>query len=106
MQIEKVRMSLWMILQKKLCRLVIILIHLHGYQIQVLLTHIYQNEVNKMRVTEIDTVLETIICFATGDEPNKLRNYLAFLFQNKNLQKEVEQVFGEYVAKNLYAIVY
>lgn len=60
MQIEKVRMSLWMILQKKLCRLVIILIHLHGYQIQVLLTHIYQNEVNKMRVTEIDTVLETI----------------------------------------------
>lgn len=46
------------------------------------------------------------ICFATVDEPNKLKDFLEFLFQNKNLQKEVKQVFGEYVAKNLYAIVY
>ena len=45
-------------------------------------------------------------CFATVDESNKLRNFLSFLFQNRNLQKEVEQVFGNYVAKNLYAIVY
>lgn len=45
-------------------------------------------------------------CFATVDEPNKLKDFLRFLFQNKNLQKEVEQVFGNYEQDNLYAIVY
>ena len=45
-------------------------------------------------------------CFATVDEPNKLKEFLKFLFQDKNLQKEVEKVFGEYKVENLYAIVY
>ena len=45
-------------------------------------------------------------CFATLDEPNNLRDFLGFLFENKSLQEEVEQVFGDYVAENLYAIIY
>ena len=45
-------------------------------------------------------------CFATVDEPNKLKEFLEFLFQDKNLQKEVEKVFGDYKVENLYAIVY
>ena len=45
-------------------------------------------------------------CFAKVDESNKLREFLEFLFQNKNLQEEVEKAFGNYVEENLYAIVY
>ncbi len=45
-------------------------------------------------------------CFSTCDEPNKLADFLNFLFENKTLKKEIEQVFGEYIEENLYAVVY
>ena len=66
------------------------------------------NLTGKKRIEDIPKEILTIrnSCFATVDEPDKLKDFLKFLFQNKYLQKEVEQVFGEYVVKNLYAIVY
>lgn len=45
-------------------------------------------------------------CFSTCDEPNGLANFLKFLFENKTLKKEIEQVFGDYIAEDLYAVVY
>ena len=45
-------------------------------------------------------------CFSTCDESNGLTHFLKFLFENKTLKKEIEQVFGGYIAENLYAVVY
>ena len=45
-------------------------------------------------------------CFSTCDEPNGLADFLKFLFENKTLKKEIEQVFGDYIAEDLYAVVY
>lgn len=45
-------------------------------------------------------------CFSTCDEPSKLTDFLKFLFENKTLKEEIEQVFGDYIAENLYAVVY
>lgn len=45
-------------------------------------------------------------CFSTCDEPNGLADFLKFLFGNKTLKKEIEQVFDDYIAGNLYAVVY
>lgn len=45
-------------------------------------------------------------CFSTCNDPNGLIDFLKFLFENKNLKKEIEQVFGDYYAENLYAVVY
>lgn len=45
-------------------------------------------------------------CFSTCDEPNGLADFLKFLFKNKTLKKEIEQVFDDYIAENLYAVVY
>lgn len=45
-------------------------------------------------------------CFSTCDEPNGLADFLKFLFENKTLKKEIEQVFDDYIAENLYAVVY
>lgn len=45
-------------------------------------------------------------CFSTCDEPNGLANFLKFLFENKNLKKEIKQVFGDYIPENLYAAIY
>lgn len=45
-------------------------------------------------------------CFSTCDEPNGLADFLKFLFENKTLEKEIEQVFGDYIAENIYAVVY
>lgn len=45
-------------------------------------------------------------CFATYDEPNRLADFLKFLFENKTLKEEIKQAFGDYIAENLYAVVY
>lgn len=45
-------------------------------------------------------------CFSTCDEPNGLVDFLKFLFENKTLKKEIEQVFDDYNAEDLYAVVY
>lgn len=45
-------------------------------------------------------------CFSTCDEPNGLADFLEFLFENETLKKEIEQVFDDYIAENLYAVVY
>lgn len=45
-------------------------------------------------------------CFSTINESNKLRDFLEFLLHDKNLQEEVERVFGNYSIENLYALVY
>lgn len=45
-------------------------------------------------------------CFSTCDEPNGLADFLKFLFENKNLKTEIEKVFDDYIAENLYAVVY
>ena len=45
-------------------------------------------------------------CFSTFDEPNGLTDFLTFLFDNKVLIEEIIKVFGDYVAENLYAVVY
>ncbi len=45
-------------------------------------------------------------CFSTCDEPNGLADFLKFLFENETLKKEIEQVFDDYIAENLYAVVY
>lgn len=45
-------------------------------------------------------------CFSTCDEPNGLTNFLKFLFDNKTLKEEIKNVFGDYIAENLYAVVY
>lgn len=42
-------------------------------------------------------------CFSTCSELNGLTHFLKFLFEDENLQKEIEQVFGDYIAANLYA---
>ncbi len=45
-------------------------------------------------------------CFSTCDETSGLNDFLKFLFNNKTLKEEIEQVFGDYIAENLYAVVY
>lgn len=60
---------------------------------------------------KIEDVSEEIIyfrkrCFSTCDEPNRLVDFLEFLLENKALKKEIEQAFGDYAVKNLYAVVY
>lgn len=45
-------------------------------------------------------------CFSSCDEPNGLADFLKFLFENKNLKTEIEKVFDDYIAENLYAVVY
>ena len=45
-------------------------------------------------------------CFATYEEESKLKDYIDFIFENKTLQDEVVNSFGNYMAENLYAIVY
>lgn len=45
-------------------------------------------------------------CFSTCDEPNGLSDFLTFLFDNKVLMEEIKKVFGDYIAENLYAVVY
>ena len=45
-------------------------------------------------------------CFSTINQTNGLLDFLKFLFENKELQKEIEQIFGSYTSKNLYAIIY
>lgn len=45
-------------------------------------------------------------CFSTCDEPNGLIDFLTFLFDNKVLIDEIKKVFGNYIAENLYAVVY
>lgn len=45
-------------------------------------------------------------CFSTCDEPNGLADFLKFLFENKDLKKEIKQVFGDYIPENLYATIY
>ena len=44
-------------------------------------------------------------CFSTCDEPNRLADFLQFLFDNKILKEEIKKVFGDYTAENLYAVV-
>lgn len=46
------------------------------------------------------------ICFSTCDEPDGLVEFLKFLFNNKTLQEEIKNVFGDYVVGNLYAVMY
>ena len=60
---------------------------------------------------KIEDVSEEILClrkncFSTCDEPNGLTGFLKFVFENKTLKKEIKQVFGDYNAENLYAVVY
>lgn len=45
-------------------------------------------------------------CFATYEEDNKLKDYIDFIFLSKDLQDEVVDSFGNYIAENLYAIIY
>ncbi len=45
-------------------------------------------------------------CFSTCDESNGLSDFLTFLFDNKVLMEEIKKVFGDYIAENLYAVVY
>lgn len=45
-------------------------------------------------------------CFATLDEPHRLFEFLRFIFENKDLQEEVKKTFGNYIADELYAIIY
>lgn len=45
-------------------------------------------------------------CFSTCDEPNGLADFLKFLFDNKRLREEIKKVFGDYIAENLYAVIY
>lgn len=45
-------------------------------------------------------------CFSTCDESNKLADFLKFLFENQTLKEEIEQVFGDYIVENLYAVIY
>jgi len=45
-------------------------------------------------------------CFSTCDEPNGLADFLKFLFDNKRLKEEIKKVFGDYIAENLYAVIY
>lgn len=45
-------------------------------------------------------------CFSICDEANGLADFLKFLFENKTLKKEIEQVFDYYIAEDLYAVVY
>ncbi len=45
-------------------------------------------------------------CFATYEEENKLKDYIDFIFENRTLQNEVVNSFGNYTPENLYAIVY
>ncbi len=45
-------------------------------------------------------------CFSTCDEPNGLADYLKFLFDSKTLKEEIKKVFGDYIAENLYAVIY
>lgn len=46
------------------------------------------------------------ICFASQYEVNKLKNFLDFLFNDKNIRYEIKQFFGDFNIKNLYAIIY
>ena len=45
-------------------------------------------------------------CFSTYEESNGLADYLKFLLDSKTLQEEIKKVFGDYIAENLYAVVY
>ena len=45
-------------------------------------------------------------CFSACDEPNRLIDFLTFLFDNKVLIDEIKKVFGNYIPENLYAVVY
>lgn len=45
-------------------------------------------------------------CFSTFEEPNGLVDFLTFLFDNEVLIEEIKKVFGNYIAENLYAVVY
>ena len=60
---------------------------------------------------KIEDVSEEILClrkkcFSTCDEPNGLTDFLKFVFENETLKEEIKQVFGDYIAENLYAVVY
>lgn len=46
------------------------------------------------------------ICFAKINEHNKIPDYLNFLFENQELRREVEQIFGDFNEVNLYATVF
>ena len=84
------------------------------YQYEFCCTNDYDFKDYILKLTgkkQIEDIPEKILhlrknCFATVDQPNKLRDFLEFLFENKSLKREVEQVFVNYVAENLYAIVY
>lgn len=45
-------------------------------------------------------------CFSSSYEPNRLAEYIKFLFENKLLKEEIMQVFGEYDVKNLFVVIY
>lgn len=45
-------------------------------------------------------------CFSTCYEPDRLTDFLKFVFENETLKEEIKQVFGYYNAENLYAVVY
>lgn len=45
-------------------------------------------------------------CFASLDEPHKLKDFISFIFENRDLQEEIRRVFGNYEAENLYVVVY
>lgn len=60
---------------------------------------------------KIEDVSEEILClrkncFSTCNEPNWLTDFLKFVFENETLKEEIKQVFGDYIAENLYAVVY
>ena len=45
-------------------------------------------------------------CFSTYDEPDRLVDFLTFIFENETLKNEVKLAFGEFCIENLYATVY
>lgn len=60
---------------------------------------------------KIEDISEEILrlrknCFSACDEPDGLADFLKFLFDNKTLKEEIKKVFGDYIAENLYAVVY
>lgn len=65
-------------------------------------------QTGKKRIEEVPEEILYIKknCFATLKEVHKLMDFINFILENEDLQEEVKQVFGEYMAENLYAIVY
>lgn len=44
--------------------------------------------------------------FAYIDEPQKIIEYLDFIFRSTKMQDEIIKIFGNYTSENLYALIH